>query len=170
MHGGMRRAEKENQIQAFAGDTRILVSTETGSEGRNLQFCNCVVNYDLPWNPMRIEQRIGRLHRIGQTRNVSIYNLSAAGTVEAQILELLDAKINMFQLVVGELDMILGDLHEKRDFEDIIMDIWAGALDDISLQSQLSDLGDRLFKAKEQYLAVKTLDEKLLGALLPDKE
>ncbi len=170
LHGGMRRAEKEGQIQAFAGDTRILVSTETGSEGRNLQFCNCVVNYGLPWNPMRIEQRIGRLHRIGQTRNVSIYNLSAAGTVEAHILELLDAKINMFQLVVGELDMILGDLHEKRDFEDIIMDIWAGALDDISLQSQLSDLGDRLLKAKEQYLAVKTLDEKLLGALLPDKE
>jgi hypothetical protein len=119
---------------------------------------------------MRIEQRIGRLHRIGQTRNVSIYNLSAAGTVEAHILELLDAKINMFQLVVGELDMILGDLHEKRDFEDIIMDIWAGALDDISLQSQLSDLGDRLFRAKEQYLAVKALDEKLLGALLPVKE
>jgi SNF2 family DNA or RNA helicase len=170
LHGGMRRAEKESQIQAFAGDARVLASTETGSEGRNLQFCNCVVNYDLPWNPMRIEQRIGRLHRIGQTRNVSIYNLSAAGTVEAHILELLDAKINMFQLVVGELDMILGDLHEKRDFEDIIMDIWAGALDDISLQSQLSDLGDRLFRAKEQYLAVKALDEKLLGALLPVKE
>ena len=90
--------------------------------------------------------------------------------MEAHILELLDAKINMFQLVVGELDMILGDLNEKRDFEDIIMDIWAGALDDISLQSQLSGLGDRLFKAKEQYLTVKALDEKLLGALRPDQE
>ncbi len=170
LHGGMRRAEKEQQVQAFAGDAQILISTETGSEGRNLQFCNAIINYDLPWNPMRIEQRIGRLHRIGQTRDVSIYNLSAAGTVEAHILELLDAKINMFQLVVGELDMILGNLREKRDFEDIIMDIWASALDDISLQSQLTDLGDRLFTAKEQYLAVKTLDEKLLGALLPDKE
>jgi SNF2 family DNA or RNA helicase len=170
LHGGMRRAEKEEQVQAFAGDARILVSTETGSEGRNLQFCNAIVNYDLPWNPMRIEQRIGRLHRIGQTRDVSIYNLSAARTVEAHILELLDAKINMFQLVVGELDMILGNLREKRDFEDIIMDIWAGALDDTNLQSRLSDLGDRLLTAKEQYLAVKALDEKLLGALLPDKE
>jgi len=170
LHGGMRRAEKEEQVQAFAGNARILVSTETGSEGRNLQFCNVIVNYDLPWNPMRIEQRIGRLHRIGQTRDVSIYNLSAAGTVEAHILELLDAKINMFQLVVGELDMILGNLREKRDFEDIIMDIWARALDDTNLQSRLSDLGDRLFTAKEQYLAVKALDEKLLGALLPDKE
>jgi superfamily II DNA or RNA helicase len=170
LHGGMRRAEKEEQVQAFAGNARILVSTETGSEGRNLQFCNVIVNYDLPWNPMRIEQQIGRLHRIGQTRDVSIYNLSAAGTVEAHILELLDAKINMFQLVVGELDMILGNLRERRDFEDIIMDIWAGALDDTNLQSRLSDLGDRLFTAREQYLAVKALDEKLLGALLPDKE
>jgi superfamily II DNA or RNA helicase len=170
LHGGMRRAEKEEQIQAFAGDAQVLVSTETGSEGRNLQFCNCIINYDLPWNPMRIEQRIGRLHRIGQARNVMIYNLSAAGTVEAHILELLDAKINMFQLVVGELDMILGNLHEKRDFEDIIMDIWAGAQDDAVLQTELSDLGDRLFKAKEQYLAVKEVDEKLLGVLLPEQE
>ncbi len=170
LHGGMRRAEKEEQVQAFAGDARVLVSTETGSEGRNLQFCHCIVNYDLPWNPMRIEQRIGRLHRIGQTRNVSIYNLSAAGTVEAHILELLDAKINMFQLVVGELDMILGNLREKRDFEDIIMDIWASARDESSLQSELSDLGARLFKAKEQYLVVKALDDQLLGALLPGRE
>ena len=98
-----------------------------GERGTQFAVLQRIVNYDLPWNPMRIEQRIGRLHRIDQARNVSIYNLSAAGTVEAHILELLDAKINMFQLVVGELDMILGNLREKRDFEDIIMDIWAGA-------------------------------------------
>jgi SNF2 family DNA or RNA helicase len=171
LHGGMRRAEKEEQVQAFAGSARILVSTETGSEGRNLQqFCHVIINYDLPWNPMLIEQRIGRVHRIGQTKDVFIYNLSAAGTIEAQILELLDAKINMFQLVVGELDMILGNLREKRDFEDIIMDIWAGITDEASLQNQMEDLGNRLFTAKEQYLSVKQLDEKLLGSLLPDDD
>ncbi|MCL6448959.1 MAG: DEAD/DEAH box helicase family protein [Armatimonadetes bacterium] len=170
LHGGMRRAEKEAQVQAFAGGARVLVSTETGSEGRNLQFCNVLVNYDLPWNPMRIEQRIGRLHRLGQTKDVYIYNLSAAGTVEAYLLELLDAKINMFQLVVGELDMILGNLREKKDFEDIVMDIWAGAADEATLQAGLAELGEKLAAAKEHYLAVKELDDRLLGELLPEKD
>jgi SNF2 family DNA or RNA helicase len=168
--GGMRRAEKEAQVLAFAGKAQVLVSTETGSEGRNLQFCNVIVNFDLPWNPMRIEQRIGRLHRLGQTRDVYIYNLSAAESVEAHILELLDAKINMFQLVVGELDMILGNLQEKRDFEDIIMDIWARAADEASLHAGLEDLGERLSAVKKQYLAVKEIDEQLLGELLPVKD
>jgi hypothetical protein len=119
---------------------------------------------------MRIEQRIGRLHRLGQTRDVYIYNLSAAESVEAHILELLDAKINMFQLVVGELDMILGNLQEKRDFEDIIMDIWARAADEASLHAGLEDLGERLSAVKKQYLAVKEIDEQLLGELLPVKD
>ncbi len=170
LHGGMRRAEKEAQVQAFAGGARVLVSTETGSEGRNLQFCNVLVNYDLPWNPMRIEQRIGRLHRLGQTKDVYIYNLSAAGTVEAYILDLLDAKINMFQLVVGELDMILGNLREKKNFEDIVMDIWAGAADEAALQAGLAELGEKLAAAKKHYLAVKELDDRLLGELLPEKD
>jgi len=147
----------------------VLVSTETGSEGRNLQFCNVMINYDLPWNPMRIEQRIGRIHRLGQEKDVFIYNLSAAGTVEAHILELLDAKINMFQLVVGELDMILGNLQEKRDFEDIIMDIWANAADEGSLKAGLDDLGERLTAAKKHYLAVKEIDDELLGELIPEE-
>ena len=169
LHGGMRRAEKEAQVQAFAGGARILVSTETGSEGRNLQFCNVLVNYDLPWNPMRIEQRIGRLHRLGQEKDVFIYNFSAAGTVEAHILELLDAKINMFQLVIGELDMILGDLREKKDFEDLIMDIWTGADDEAGLQARMAELGEKLAAAKKHYLAVKELDDRLLGELPPEK-
>lgn len=169
LHGGMRRAEKEEHVRAFAGEARVLVSTETGSEGRNLQFCSVMVNYDLPWNPMRIEQRIGRIHRLGQEKDVHIYNLSAAGTVEAHILELLDAKINMFQLVVGELDMILGNLQEKRDFEDIIMNIWAGAADETNLKAGLDELGDRLSTAKKHYLSVKELDDRLLGELVPEE-
>lgn len=169
LHGGMRRAEKEKNVQSFYESARVLVSTENGSEGRNLQFCNIMINYDLPWNPMRIEQRIGRIHRLGQTKDVYIYNLSAAGTVEAHILELLDAKINMFQLVIGELDMILGNLHEKRDFEDMIMDIWTGTDDDDTIQAGLDELGERLASAKNHYLSVKELDDKLLGELLPEK-
>jgi len=169
LHGDMRRLEKEKQIQLFMGDARVLVATETGSEGRNLQFCRNLINYDLPWNPMRIEQRIGRIHRLGQTRNVFIYNLSTAGTIESYILELLDAKINMFQLVIGELDMILGNLKEKREFEDIVMDIWFRYADEQELKQQMDDLGEELIAAREHYRAVKELDDRLLGELLPDE-
>ena len=169
LHSGLRRQEKEEQVHLFAGEADILVSTETGSEGRNLQFANNIINYDLPWNPMRIEQRIGRIHRIGQEKDVHIYNFSAADTIEAHILEILDAKINMFQLVVGELDMILGDLTEKRDFEDLIMDIWARADNDEALKSEMEELGDRLVVAREHYLAVKELDDRLLGELAPEE-
>lgn len=169
LHSGLRRQEKEEQVRLFAGDADILVSTETGSEGRNLQFANNIINYDLPWNPMRIEQRIGRIHRIGQERDVHIYNFSAVDTIEAHILEILDAKINMFQLVVGELDMILGDLTEKRDFEDLIMDIWARSDNDESLKSEMEELGDRLVVARDHYLAVKELDDRLLGELAPEE-
>lgn len=169
LHGQMRRQEKEDQVRLFAGEARVLVSTENGSEGRNLQFCHFLVNYDLPWNPMRIEQRIGRIHRLGQEHDVQIYNLAAAGTVEAYILELLDAKINMFQLVVGELDMILGTLHEKKDFEDLVMEVWAGAADEGDVRAGMDSLGDQLLAAKSHYQAVKALDERLLGELLPDE-
>jgi len=169
LHSGLRRQEKEEQVRLFAGEADILVSTETGSEGRNLQFCRYMVNYDLPWNPMRIEQRIGRIHRLGQERDVQVYNFAAEGTIEAHILELLDAKINMFQLVVGELDMILGNLKEKKDLEDLIMDIWAGSSDEASVQVGMEDLGNRLVSARDHYLSVKALDDRLLDELAPEE-
>lgn len=169
LHGNMRRHEKEEQVQFFAQEARVLVSTENGSEGRNLQFCRVMINYDLPWNPMRIEQRIGRIHRIGQERDVYIYNLSAKGTVEAYILELLDAKINMFQLVIGELDLILGNLDEKRDFEEIIMEIWMKSADEGEISAAMERLGNKLLAAKKHYEEIKELDERLLGDLLPNE-
>jgi len=167
-HGSMRRKEKEQAIKEFAESARVLVSTESGGEGRNLQFCNVLINYDLPWNPMRIEQRIGRIHRVGQKRDVFIFNLSAKDTIESRILEILDAKVNMFQLVIGELDMILGNLHKKRDFEDILLDIWAQSKDEGELSKRFEELGNQLAAAKKQYENVKKLDENLLGELLPN--
>src|SRR5205807_1853206 len=101
--GAHSTADRDKRIRAFHDDKRsVLIATRAGSEGRNLQFCNVLVNYDLPWNPMVVEQRIGRLHRIGQTREVHIVNLAAAGTIESYILQLLDQKIKLFELVVGE--------------------------------------------------------------------
>src|SRR2546427_13305851 len=97
--GAHSTAERDKRIRAFHADqTSVLIATRAGSEGRNLQFCNVLVNYDLPWNPMVVEQRIGRLHRIGQTREVHILNLAAAGTIESYILQLLDRKIKLFEL------------------------------------------------------------------------
>ncbi len=167
-HGSMRRAEKEQAINDFKTSAQVLVSTESGGEGRNLQFCNLMVNYDLPWNPMRIEQRIGRIHRVGQKRDVFIYNLVARDSIEAKILDLLDAKINMFQLVVGELDMILGNMKEKKDFEDILLDIWLEARDEIEFAQRLEHFGDQLTSAKSHYQNVKRIDEQLLAELMPD--
>src|SRR5437764_15062793 len=87
--GAHATAERDKRIRAFHEDPRsVLIATRAGSEGRNLQFCNVLVNYDLPWNPMVVEQRIGRLHRIGQKREVHIVNLAAAGTIESYILQL----------------------------------------------------------------------------------
>src|SRR5213596_1013995 len=94
--GAHSTADRDKRIRAFHDDERsVLIATRAGSEGRNLQFCNVLVNYDLPWNPMVVEQRIGRLHRIGQTREVHIVNLAAAGTIESYILQLLDRKIKL---------------------------------------------------------------------------
>jgi SNF2 family DNA or RNA helicase len=168
-HGQMRRTEKEKAITEFRNDKKVLVSTESGGEGRNLQFCNKMINFDLPWNPMSIEQRIGRIHRIGQKRDVYIYNLSAKSTIEAHILSILDAKINMFELVIGELDMILGNLNEKRDFADIIMDIWVESRDEQELTTKINLFGNELLSAKQQYEEIKQYDEELFGEMLNDE-
>ncbi|MBU1486713.1 DEAD/DEAH box helicase family protein, partial [bacterium] len=106
--GGMSGPQKDAAIEQFRAEREVLLCTETGGEGRNVQFCNTIINFDLPWNPQTIEQRIGRIHRIGQKREVFIFNLATKGTVEDQILRILDEKINMFELVVGEIQSIMG--------------------------------------------------------------
>jgi len=162
-HGGLSRLQKEEAIRLFEGSARVLVSTDAGSEGRNLQFCNVVCNFDLPWNPMRIEQRVGRLSRIGQTRDVHVLNLVAAGTLEAALLYLLDAKIAMFELVIGEIDMILGNLDEEREFEDLVTDLWVAAPDTDSFHGALDRLGDRLAAARDAYLRQRAEEDRIFG-------
>lgn len=162
-HGRMDSHEKEEQIRRFKEDKGILVTTEIGGEGRNLQFCNQMVNYDLPWNPMRIEQRIGRIHRIGQEREVMIYNLCAEGSIEEKILEILDKKINMFEMVIGEIDMVLGRISGEQDFSDMIYDLWVNAPTEEKLEKGFSQLATRLKRGKTGYESTKALDEKLFG-------
>jgi SNF2 family DNA or RNA helicase len=161
--GTMPLKEKDAAIAGFKNDVPVLVSTESGGEGRNLQFCNTIINFDLPWNPMRIEQRIGRLHRIGQTRDVFIFNLSVRDTIEDYIIEILDSKINMFEMVIGEIEPILGHLGEDRDFEEIILDIWAESKDNNMLKQNFERLGNDMVKAKNDYLRSKSLDNAIFG-------
>ncbi|MBM3710540.1 MAG: SWF/SNF helicase family protein, partial [Actinobacteria bacterium] len=141
----------------------ILLTTEIGGEGRNIQFCHQMLNYDLPWNPMKIEQRIGRIHRIGQEQEVMIFNLCAAGSVEDYILEILDKKINMFEMVIGEIDMILGRLEEEKDFSEMVYDIWVNSRSEEETKTAFGQLASRLVKLKNGYQKSKELDEKLFG-------
>lgn len=162
-HGQMSTAEKNEAILRFEREGRVLLSTEAAGEGRNLQFCRTMVNFDLPWNPQRIEQRVGRIHRVGQTRPVEIFNLSAEGSVEDYILDILDRKLNMFELVIGEMEMILGHLADERDFEDIVMDLWTGAATADEAARRFARLGDELVEAREAYRHARDYDEALFG-------
>jgi len=163
-HGGLSRMEKEAAIGQFRESARVLVCTESGSEGRNLQFAHGLCNFDLPWNPMRIEQRVGRLSRIGQKHDVHVFNLVAGNTIEAAVLHLLEAKLNMFELVIGEVDMILGNLDDEKEFEDLIADEWAASSGADEFASRMEVLGNRLLAAKAAYFRQQAQDEKIFGS------
>ncbi|MBT2598343.1 DEAD/DEAH box helicase [Oceanobacillus sp. ISL-73] len=111
--GGFKRGKKDWMKQLFRDHAQVLIATEAGGEGINLQFCHNMINYDLPWNPMRLEQRIGRIHRFGQEKDVQIYNLVIKNTIEEHMLSLLYEKIDLFQNVIGNLDAILAELNVK---------------------------------------------------------
>ncbi|HET8662310.1 MAG TPA: DEAD/DEAH box helicase [Micromonosporaceae bacterium] len=165
-HGSLPRAGKEAAIGAFRDEVPVLLSTESAGEGRNLQFCHVMVNVDLPWNPMQIEQRLGRLHRVGQRHEVLIANLVARGTIEERVLRVLEAKINLFELVVGELDLILGRVEEDFDLESAIFNAYLGSDDDTQFAQRLDAIGDDLARARRDYLHSRgTLD-----ALVGDEE
>ncbi|HEU5169432.1 MAG TPA: DEAD/DEAH box helicase [Gemmatimonadales bacterium] len=153
--GSLGRLERHKALKRFKAEPRaVLVSTRAGAEGLNLQFCHQLVNYELPWNPMVVEQRIGRVHRFGQTREVELYNYAARGTVESHILRLLHTKIRLFELVVGELDLILErmDDDDGESFEGLLGELWLDADSDEAFERKMEDLGDRV--AAERAAAV----------------
>jgi SNF2 family DNA or RNA helicase len=159
--GDLSRAEKDAAIAHFRDEADVLLSTGAGGEGRNLQFADTVINFDLPWNPMRLEQRVGRVHRIGQERDVFIFNFCQARTIEEQLLRVLHEKVNMFELVVGEMDAILGSLDDSRDFAEVVMDLWISARQSGEVDQAFDELGQRLLAARESHNKVKELDEAL---------
>ena len=106
-------------VDAFKSDEKsILIATESGAEGINLQFCSLLVNFDLPWNPQRVEQRIGRCHRYGQKIDVLVVNLlNRKNRAEARVYELLESKFQLFSGVFGASDEVLGVIESGVDFE-----------------------------------------------------
>ncbi len=138
--GGFKRGKKDWMKDLFEHRAQVLIATEAGGEGINLQFCNQVVNFDLPWNPMRVEQRIGRVHRLGQTRPVYIYNLATKDTIEEHIVHLLQEKINMFEAVIGELDVILG----AQAFEQELLQTFVESGNEREVSARLNVLSKRV--------------------------
>lgn len=146
--GDFDPAERERRIASFReGKVQILLSSEVGSEGLDFQFCHILFNYDLPWNPMVVEQRIGRLDRFGQkAERILIFNLSAPGTIEDEILNRLYRRINLFESYIGDLESILGN-----EITSLTKDLFNPDLTDEQRSRRIEDAGLLLEKRKQQY-------------------
>ena len=123
LNGSMDIEERNNALNEFKMSTGIFISTDAGGEGLNLQFANIIINYDLPWNPMKIEQRCGRADRIGQQRDVHIYNMIIGDTVESRVREVLEEKLSviMKELGIDKYSDVLDNEVAECDFTDAYM-------------------------------------------------
>lgn len=150
-NGKMKESEKNLMIDYFKEkpEIQLLISTESGGEGRNLQFANIVINYDLPWNPVRLEQRIGRVDRLGQIREVSIINMATWDTVEQKIFDKLCERLGLWVDSIGPLDTMVGDI--SADIAKLIID----KSSDVNLLEKLLD--ERIEMAKKASISFKGL-------------
>ncbi|WP_436372890.1 DEAD/DEAH box helicase [Cytobacillus sp. BC1816] len=137
--GGFKRGKKDWMRELFQKNAQVLIATEAGGEGINLQFCNHIINFDLPWNPMRLEQRIGRIHRLGQEKDVMIYNFATKDTVEEHVMKLLYEKIHLFEKVIGDLDDILSKL-EFGSIDDHLVDIFGRSASEGEMRIKMENL------------------------------
>jgi len=168
-HGGLGPDGKQRALERFKAGARVLVASRAGGEGLNIQFCWNVLNFDLPWNPMSVEQRIGRVHRLGQQHAVTVVNLSVRDTIEARVLELLTYKLRLFTAVLGEIDLILGALHNERSFEELLREAWLKGLSDDDLDREFDKFGQALERAREDYDEVKE-SEQILDGIVPGQK
>lgn len=143
---GSRTADiKAAIVEEFKDEASILIGTEAASEGINLQFCSIIVNYDLPWNPQRIEQRIGRCHRYGQKNDVVVINfLNNKNAADKRVYELLDQKFKLFSGVFGSSDEILGSVETGVDFEKRIANIYQRCKTQEEIQHEFDELQKEL--------------------------
>ena len=159
-------------VDAFRNDRTILIATESGAEGINLQFCSLLINYDLPWNPQRVEQRIGRCHRYGQAIDVTVVNMMNRGNhAEAGIVELLASKFNLFSGVFGSSDEVLGAIESGVDIEKRILGIVQSCRSNAEIDQAFEALQLDLFveideaKTKAREAILTELDDKVVARL-----
>ena len=168
---------KAATVEEFRDSASILLATESAAEGVNLQFCSLVVNYDLPWNPQRVEQRIGRCHRYGQKHDVVVLNfLNTRNAADRRVLELLTAKFHLFQGVFGASDEILGVIESGVDIERRIAGVYqtcrtSGEIEKAfdALQAQFDEkITDKLAEARRDLL--ENFDEEVVERLRVHKD
>jgi superfamily II DNA or RNA helicase len=143
--GSLAADRKSAIVEEFRDRASILIGTEAAAEGINLQFCNIVVNYDLPWNPQRIEQRIGRCHRYGQKNDVIVINfLNCANAADVRVFEILSQKFSLFEGVFGSSDEVLGVIEDGVDFEKRILGIYQSCRSPEEIKTEFDKLQDEL--------------------------
>ncbi len=152
---GSRTADMRSAlVDEFRENGQIMIATEAGAEGINLQFCSLVVNYDLPWNPQRIEQRIGRCHRYGQQHDVVVVNfLNQNNAADQRVFELLSEKFKLFEGVFGASDEVLGAIESGVDFEKRIADIYQRCRLPWEIQAAFDQLQGELSREIDQSLS-----------------
>ena len=149
---GSRTADmKAALVDKFRDDATLMICTEAGAEGINLQFCSLLINYDLPWNPQRVEQRIGRVHRYGQKHDVVIVNFINKGNrADQRVFELLNHKFKLFEGVFGASDEILGSIESGVDIERRIHDIYQKCRSDEEIDEAFQNLNEEKSEQIEQ--------------------
>jgi superfamily II DNA/RNA helicase len=159
IHGGMKLRDRIAAERAFREHAQIMVATEAAGEGINLQFCHLMVNYDIPWNPNRLEQRMGRIHRIGQTRDVHIYNLVATNTREGHVLATVLRKLeNMGRALGDEVFDVIGETFAGYRLKDLIEQVLAGEVTkEAAAEAVGGDTVDPGIEAKVRALTEKAL-------------
>ncbi|WP_028309576.1 DEAD/DEAH box helicase [Desulfitibacter alkalitolerans] len=171
LNGSMNLEERSVVLKDFKEKAQILVSTDAGGEGLNLQFCNTVVNYDLPWNPMKIEQRIGRIDRIGQTEDVQVFNYMLKDTVEYRVKEVLEQKLATIleQFGVDKMGDILDTTQSEVDFTSVYMEsinnpkginLYTG-----NLEKEIKEKTEKITEVKDLLMDEKVLDKSLAAKI-----
>ncbi len=175
IHGGMQLAERIEAEKIFKTQTQIMIATEAAGEGINLQFCHLMINYDIPWNPNRLEQRMGRVHRYGQKFEVFVYNLIAQDTIEGRIFKRLFEKLAEIKAMLGSDKVydVIGEIYYGKDLSKLLTDAAMGARTEEEILQELEitvdaeyikkireDLGDTLATKHIDFTQIKDLRER----------
>ena len=165
IHGGMRLDDRIKAEAIFKNEAQVLVATEAAGEGINLQFCNLMINYDIPWNPNRLEQRMGRIHRYGQTKEVFIFNLVASDTREGRVLTALFNKLDEIRAALGSDKVfdVLGDIIQGKNLSQLLVEAAANArsIDDILKDIEITVNAEYLAEVRKnlgESLATRYID------------